>query len=54
MVADLSEASNTESYDSSHHTYSIQAPWALGHELAFEKQGPGWLTLIFDSSSKDF
>lgn len=54
VVADLGEASNTEGGDSCHHTYSIQAPWALGRELASEKQGPGWLTLTFDSSSKDF
>lgn len=54
VVADLGEASNTEGGDSCHHTYSIQAPWALGRELASEKQGPGWLTLIFDRSSKDF
>lgn len=54
VVADLGEASNTEGGDSCHHTYSIQAPWALGRELASEKQGPGWLTLIFYRSSKDF
>lgn len=53
-LADLGEASNTEGCGSCHHTCSIQTPWALGHELASEKQGPGWLTLVFYCSAKDF
>lgn len=52
VVADLGEASNTEGCGSCH-TCSIQAPWALGHELPSEKQGPGWLTLVCDCSAKD-